>query len=463
MVAWPISSDAKQPTNIRGRDRAFFMVHHVCAWLANGEIALLYRRFISWKWDEPVNFRRVLFLTTPSAPFFSCVAHVWRSLVLNIDVLITCHPIKGGDFQKIHHRQRSFSHAFQARATEGIRTGHLKGISATQHDENKRWNESQRNLRPALAPWSYFGNHLLPGCIWKIPAIWSPWAVFCRTQRRSLVLQGRLEPCLRSARRALLQGHFQALYVEQVWTKLGGNVYKYMGNREVKPIPSEVWSNQALAARMDLFDRAMPLITLHQRQRNLDVRVAMSETVAIGDPWISYDFANCGWNQFNSSKVQRSVSDLKLPWFVGSMSVLKGAWPKYQAQNSSAGPPSLLDSLTITITGWFSVSTVSGFHHWVSGSFSNWLPEAKPRWGIWRWEGNHPTLCGCHLGPSWACEIPSTEGGKQHIGWVGGDHESRCGDGISIHNWFVFWAPWFKSTMDQNGQFWRIHEYYVIM
>ena len=26
------------------------------------------------------------------------------------------------------------------------------------------------------------------------------------------------------------------------------------GNREVKPIPSEVWSNQALAARMDLFD-----------------------------------------------------------------------------------------------------------------------------------------------------------------------------------------------------------------
>ena len=56
------------------------------------------------------------------------------------------------------------------------------------------------------------------------------------------------------------------------------------GNREVKPIPSEVWSNQALAARMDLFDRAMPLIILHQRQRNLDVRVAMSETVAIGDP-----------------------------------------------------------------------------------------------------------------------------------------------------------------------------------
>ena len=61
-------------------------------------------------------------------------------------------------------------------------------------------------------------------------------------------------------------------------------MYKYMENREVKPIPSEVWSNQALAARMDLFDRAMPLIILHQQQRNLDVRVAMSETVAIGDP-----------------------------------------------------------------------------------------------------------------------------------------------------------------------------------
>jgi hypothetical protein len=35
---------------------------------------------------------------------------------------------------------------------------------------------------------------------------------------------------------------------------------------------------------MDLLDRAMPLIILHQQQRNLDVRVAMSETVAIGDP-----------------------------------------------------------------------------------------------------------------------------------------------------------------------------------
>ena len=152
---------------------------------------------------------------------------------------------------KIHHRRRSFSHAFQA-ATEGIRTGHLKGISATQLDEDQRWNESQRNLRPALAPWSYFGNHLLPGCMWKNPAMWSPWAVFCRTQRRSLVLQGRLEPCLRLARRALLQGHFQALssvldsfQLKEIPRRTNLNKtwwerVQVHGNREVKPIPSEV-------------------------------------------------------------------------------------------------------------------------------------------------------------------------------------------------------------------------------
>ena len=236
------------------------------------------------------------------------------------------------------------------------------------------------------------------------------------------------------------------------------------GNREVKPIPSEVWSNQALAARMDLFDRAMPLIILHQQQRNLDVRVAMSETVAIGDPESAMTSQIAGGTNLivTRSKGQSPI------WNCHDLWVLCQFWRVHDLSIRLKIRPPALQAYWIL---WPSPS-LDDFQFQLCRASITGSPEVFPT--------------GC-LKPNLAEEFEEEKGitplyvaatwgypelvkyllQKEaiHIGWVGGDHESPL---LSVGHLDSQLVCFKMGSMIQkhNGSKWTILTdswYYVIM